>query len=402
MRVVALLASYNEERFIGGCIEHLSEQGVEAYLIDNCSTDNTVDIAKEYLGHGLIGIETLERTDGLDRLKVRLRRKDELATTLDADWFMHMDPDEIRLAPDPSQTLAEALEGVDYTGYNAVNFQEFTFIPTRESPEHDHRDFQKTMRWYYPFARRFPRNIKAWKKQPEPIELEKSGGHRPSIPDLMLYPEPFKMRHYQFLSLEQAREKYLQNKKFDRSKVTTAYWRGWLVEERMGLSLPSESELNTYTSDEELSLSNPRIRHVMEDWALPESERVEGNIPGTAGRGSSDPGAAADFSKPEPPSNPRGSLRAENQRLRRDNQRLRKRYANQQRRREAEEARLVNWLQQLDHDVVALLNSRRWKIGEKIGKTLDAFRRKPGQGTAADSLQRVLKDFRAWRFHRGD
>jgi hypothetical protein len=43
MRVVAILAAYNEERFIAGCLEHLIEQGVDAYLIDNESTDRTVD-----------------------------------------------------------------------------------------------------------------------------------------------------------------------------------------------------------------------------------------------------------------------------------------------------------------------------------------------------------------------
>jgi glycosyltransferase involved in cell wall biosynthesis len=45
MRVIALLAAYNEERFIAGCIEHLFQQSVDVYLIDNSSTDNTVTIA---------------------------------------------------------------------------------------------------------------------------------------------------------------------------------------------------------------------------------------------------------------------------------------------------------------------------------------------------------------------
>jgi glycosyltransferase involved in cell wall biosynthesis len=49
VRVVAILASYYEERFIGACLENLFEQGAEAYLIDNGSTDRTVDIAERYL-----------------------------------------------------------------------------------------------------------------------------------------------------------------------------------------------------------------------------------------------------------------------------------------------------------------------------------------------------------------
>src|SRR4029450_4028264 len=39
VRIVALIAAYNEARFIGGCLDHLHEQGVETYLCDNGSTD---------------------------------------------------------------------------------------------------------------------------------------------------------------------------------------------------------------------------------------------------------------------------------------------------------------------------------------------------------------------------
>ena len=245
MRIVAILAAYNEERFIGGCLDHLISQGVEAYLIDNESTDRTVEIAQGYLGRGLIGIETLPRTGGFWRLPAQLRRKQDLANSMEADWFIHMDPDEIRLPPHPDrQTLAEAFAEVDALGYNAVNFLEYTFIPTKESPEHNHPDFQKTMRWYYPFMLRFPQQIKAWKRQPKPVNLVGSGGHFVRFPDLRLYPETFTMRHYQFLSLEQARIKYLQKKNFDPVEVKKEYWRAWLIEERM--QLPSETEFNVY------------------------------------------------------------------------------------------------------------------------------------------------------------
>lgn len=277
MRVVAILAAYNEERFIGGCLEHLIEQGVEAYLIDNSSNDRTVEIAREYLGRGLIDVETLPREGGVHRWPKILRRKEEVAASIEADWFMHMDPDEIRLAPRSDQTLVEAFEDVDAQGYNAVNFLEFTFIPTKESPEHDHPDFQKTMRWYYPFMLRYPYQIKAWKRQPETINLTRGGGHRVEFPDLRLYPETFRMRHYQFLSLEQACVKYLQNKNYDPAEVKKNFWRAWVIEERM--QLPSESDLNVYTSDAELSISNPRVQHVIEGWALAKADRLKSGVP---------------------------------------------------------------------------------------------------------------------------
>ncbi len=160
MRVIALLATYTEERFITACLEHLFQQGVEVFLIDNESTDRTVSLAKRYLGHGLIGIETLPRW-GMYRWRTILERKGQLGATLEADWFMHVDADEIDLPLRTGWTLAESFAEVAGQGYNAVNFLELTFIPTREAPDHDHPDFQKTMRWYYPFALSSPNGMRA-------------------------------------------------------------------------------------------------------------------------------------------------------------------------------------------------------------------------------------------------
>ncbi len=278
VRTIVILAAYNEERFIGACLEHYISHGVYAYLIDNESTDRTVELAKQYLGRGLVGIETLARTGGVHRWPTILQRKEELAATLEGDWFMHADPDEIRLPPSSDLTLAEALAEVDAQGYNAVHFQEFTFVPTREEPEHDHSDYMRTMKRYYPFARYFPYRVNAWKRQPGPVSLS-HGGHRIHFPNLCVYPEPFKMKHYQFVSLEQARITYLQKKKYPVKHINAGNWRHWMVEERM--RLPSESELNLFTSDDELSLARPRISHFIENWALPRADRI---MPGQASK----------------------------------------------------------------------------------------------------------------------
>src|SRR5690348_7528146 len=164
MKIVAILASYNEQKFIRACLEHYLEQGIEVYLLDNDSTDDTLAIAREYLGRNLIGIERIPR-QGMYQWRKILMRKEQLADEIEADWLMHADPDEIRVAPDSTQTLAEAIADVDKQGYNAVNFMEYTFLPVRESPDHDNAEFQKTMRWYYPFAQRHPHRLNAWKKQ---------------------------------------------------------------------------------------------------------------------------------------------------------------------------------------------------------------------------------------------
>lgn len=265
VRAVALLAAYNEERFIGGCLEHLFGQGVEVYLLDNCSTDRTVEIAERYLGRGLIDIETFSRTEDVYRWQAILERKEQLAATLEADWFMHVDADEIRLPPRSARTLAQTFAEVEAQGYNAVNFMEFAFVPTQEAPDHDHPRFQQTMRWYYPFARTFPQRRNAWKSQPERVNLAQSGGHRVRFPGLRMYPESFKMRHYLFLSVPHAIRKWV-DRSYDKAEIEKGWHRlrASLTPEK--IELPSQKELRYYTSDDELDPSNPLTQHL---WTPP-------------------------------------------------------------------------------------------------------------------------------------
>lgn len=265
IRAVAILASYNEERHIAGCLEHLFAQDVEVYLIDNSSADRTVEIAERYARSGLIGIENFPREEDVYPWRDILKRKEEIAQTIEADWLMHADPDEIRLPPRSDQTLAEAFAEVDGKGYNAINFLEFTFVPTKESPDHDHPRFRETMRSYYPFLRNFPFQVKAWKKQPVRVDLASRNGHLVDFPGRLLYPESFKMRHYPYLSLRHGVEKYL-GRHYD---VVTpkASWRQRLDLDRARLA--SEKDLSVYTTDDGLDASNPRFEHVVENWASP-------------------------------------------------------------------------------------------------------------------------------------
>lgn len=224
MRIIAILASYNEERYIAAQLEHLCQQGIQAYLIDNESTDRTADIAKRYLGKTLVGIETLPRHSFYSH-RAKLERKEELAATLDADWFMHVDLDEFRLPPRSDWTLAQAFEHVDALGYNAVNFLGFVFIPTLEAPDHDHQDFIKTMRWHYPSlpAKKFRQN--AWKRQMERVDLVSSGGHCVQFAGLRLAPQPFRMRHYHFLSVNHPIAKHV-GRQYDPAEIAQG-WHTW-------------------------------------------------------------------------------------------------------------------------------------------------------------------------------
>ena len=265
MRVVALLATYNEERFIEGCLEHLVGNGVEIYLLDNCSTDDTLGIAERYLGRGLIGIEQFPR-HGVFPWGPILERKQQLSGEVDADWFIHVDADERHLAPAGSTSLRAGLREVDRLGYNAVHFQEFVFVPTREEPDHDHPEYERTMRWYYPFlpwspiARKLarrpesvrlrkrgpPHRMNAWKKQPMPVDLASTAGHIVSFTGRRAYELSFPMLHYLFLSVDHATRKYAQ-RRYDEREVAAGWHEARARLRPADIVLQSQDELRCRT-----------------------------------------------------------------------------------------------------------------------------------------------------------
>lgn len=260
MRVIAILAVYNEERFIRNCLNHLITQGVEVYIVDNESTDDTANLAEDYLGKGVIGIETLPR-HGMYSWRPILQRKEQLASELEGDWFLHVDADEIRLPPYPHTTLLEALQQADTEGYNAVNFQEFTFTPTLESPDHDHPDYISTLRWYYPFLPSFPHRLNAWKRQPS-VDLAGSGGHKVKFPSLKMYPASFPMKHYLFLSVKHALKKYA-HKIYDPKELAVGWHGGRARVSVDNIRLPSRQLLKEYIDDRMLDAGNPRKKHYL-------------------------------------------------------------------------------------------------------------------------------------------
>jgi glycosyltransferase involved in cell wall biosynthesis len=263
VRVIAVVATYNERRFIGGFIEHCVRQGVGVYVIDNESTDDTVEIARRYDGRGLVGLESLPRAGVFD-LGAQLRRKAEVCAELEADWFIHADADERRLPRRSDTTLAAALAECDAGGYNAVNFIEYVFVPTLEAPDHDHDDFERTMRSYYPHVPVLPHRLNAWRRQDQLVDLAASGGHRVWFEELRPAPWSLPMRHYLFLSREHAVEKYI-GRGYDAEELRRGWHQARSELRPEEVALQPEEELRWYDGDDALDSSDPWTSHPVFD-----------------------------------------------------------------------------------------------------------------------------------------
>jgi hypothetical protein len=226
---VAFVTAYNEADIVASTIEQLLEQGLAVYLIDNWSTDGTWDIAQRLAGQ-LVGLERFPAAGPAPFYEWRalLGRVEELAATIRAEWFVHVDADERRKSPWAELSLREALWRVDRRGFNAVDHTIVTFPPVDDGfrpgsdPERYFRHFE------------FGRNpghfvqIKAWRRARGRVDLAGSGGHDVSFEGRRVFPLNFLSKHYPVRSQEHGERKVFGERQARWSPVERAD--GWHVQ----------------------------------------------------------------------------------------------------------------------------------------------------------------------------
>ena len=207
MRIVAIITARNAERNIERCIRSLRDNGVEAFVVDNGSTDKTAQIAASLIGNGVCGIEHLDYHGYLD-LAAQLRMRESLARDIDADWIIHHEADEVMEPPAPWVRLDVAITEVDAMGYNAINFDEFVFVPL-EGENFSHGDYVARMQKYYFFEPSKKRLVRAWKRSLSASNIADSGGHPAVLESRQIFPKNFCLRHYIGLSIGHLKSRYL-------------------------------------------------------------------------------------------------------------------------------------------------------------------------------------------------
>lgn len=224
IRVLAILSVRNEAMMLRQCLPHLHREGIDFHVIDDNSNDDSMAVAESFRGRGLVGTTTLPPSPVFD-LGRCLRHKEALIRTLDADWFMHADADEFRTSNRTGERLIDAIIRIDREGFNAINFQEFTFIPSADQPDHHPDHFLETMRGYYPFLPVPLHRLNTWKNRGEPVDLASDAGHRIRMPGLRTYPESLPMRHYLYTSRAHFASKYAGRR--HRPDELDKAWHGW-------------------------------------------------------------------------------------------------------------------------------------------------------------------------------
>jgi hypothetical protein len=282
-RVVAVISAFNEADIISSVIGHLVENGVDVYLLDNRSTDDTVEQARPWLGRGLLKIEEFPETpppgEGPPPFDwgAILKRKEELTQELDADWFIHHDADEIREAPWPGMRLREAIAWVDRLGYNCIDFRVLNFPPVDEGFKPGMDPATYYTRWEDPQVFDLLQ-LKCWKARAGPVSLIASAGHEVSFPNRQVFPIRFLLRHYPIRSPEHGRRKVFAERKArflegERARTWHIQYDG--IEDESHSFLADPHRLHPFDSEQvrlELMLQNQATRNAEASRDLREQE----------------------------------------------------------------------------------------------------------------------------------
>ena len=264
LRCAAVVACRNEADRLRQHLPVWISEGLELVVIDHSSNDASRAIAEAHLGAGVLAVNSIPWL-GYFSLEQQLAAKAAVIEQLDHDWVVHLDADEWLHSPHKGETLQQAISRLAASGANAVNFEEFVFLPLTPGEVAEH---------YYFFAPLPQRLIRAWNRRCG-FKNQGSAGHRlrsaNNIP-LQVAEESLVLRHRIVDSQQQARQKYLQ-REFNPAELQ----RGWHNNrQRLSarqLSFPDATELEQLSQPDQrrLERSHPHSKHY---WHWPDATKT--------------------------------------------------------------------------------------------------------------------------------
>src|SRR5262245_12900327 len=260
MRTVAILAVRNERPYLGNCLRHLIDNGLDYVVVDNDSSDGTVELLRqEPFARHLAGYRHVPYAGFFDWTGL-LRAREAAVHTVDADWVLFVSADEIMHSYLPGETLAAAIARVDADGHDVIDFNEFVFLPIDTDYVVDAPGPQP-LRYHYFFEPGRPRLMRARRRNLAVSNVE-GGGHTLSGAPFRLAPETFALRHYIFRDQAHALRKYAE-RVFSREEVAIGWHTNRVDQPVARFTLPPASALECLASpdDRDLSRANPRTLH---------------------------------------------------------------------------------------------------------------------------------------------
>jgi glycosyltransferase involved in cell wall biosynthesis len=227
-RVVAFMAAYNEADIIVQSIRKWTDQGVSVHVLENWSTDETYDLARELENQLPVTVERFPRSGPSQYFDwgAMLARIEELSREIEADWFVRRGADEVLQSPWPGLSYKDGLYLVDQAGFNCVDHTIVEFHPIDDGFKAgmDHEAYFKHFDFKH-LSHRFQR--KAWKNYGQPISTVPSAGHDVIFPGRRVYPFKFLLKHYSFRSQAHGEKKVFRERKARWNPLERA--KGWHV-----------------------------------------------------------------------------------------------------------------------------------------------------------------------------
>lgn len=197
LSVVCLLEVRFDEDVAADCVRAWLTQGVEVYVLSRLGGGRAAGLfAAFHETAGFLGVEECEDVDpdaGIS--EAVLERKEVLARTLDADWFVHGHADEFCESAWDGPTIVDGIRRVDALGYNAIAFHVLNFLPTTADLTEE-ADVRNRMRHYNPSWIFNEQVVICWKKMPAPVALASSAGVAVQFEGQRVFPIPFLLRRY--------------------------------------------------------------------------------------------------------------------------------------------------------------------------------------------------------------
>lgn len=188
MKLAAILRIKNQIQTIDECMQKLSEIADEIIVLDNGSTDGTLESYKKYSK-----ITKILNTIGFDEGRDKIMLLEEAKKT-DADWLLWIDADEVF----EKHFTREVAERYMRSRYNRVVFRMCNFWLSRERCRYDHE--------YYLYTLHPQRSM--WRNMPSAY-FKNLVIHNGDIQGVSgkVYISPYRLKHYGYVYKEKILEK---------------------------------------------------------------------------------------------------------------------------------------------------------------------------------------------------